>query len=329
MLNRLTPEVAKKTATEAGKIDRLNALYPNIVLNEAEKRQAVEDYRLYLFRVFRDANPTSMVTLDSITLTPEDHARALMQARGKIQARETTEAYWKKVNQPIKAPTYTAEQMYSFIQGRAQMLLAGQRKNHQFEIDDYNRSVISALCLYFTGDERFLKLDPNFSFDKGIGLIGPIGCGKTFIMQLFSLNQRQSFRVVNVLDIAGDYTIKDHGGDEAIRRYVEPIATARNYFGQTSITTCFDDLGTEDDKNHMGNRVNVMQDLLLRLYARGGYQDYALTTNLTATQVEERYGSRVRDRMRDMFNPIIFPLFDNGKHDSNGQPILENKTRRR
>ena len=31
-----------------------------------------------------------------------------------------------------------------------------------------------------------------------------------------------------------------------------------------------------------------------------------LTTNLSATEIEEYYGNRVRSRMREMFNLIVF-----------------------
>lgn len=322
--------VDKKAVTVNGdKIAILNAMDADIVLSDAEKRQALADHRLHLFNLYRDANPTSLATVDSIKLSEEEVARAFARARGKIKALKTTQDYWNKVNKVIEYPRFTAEQMFSFVKIRAESFINFQRKNRDFEIDEFNRDVITALCLYYAKDERFLKLDPDYSFSKGIALIGPIGCGKTFIMQLFSLNPLQSFRVVNVLDIAGDYTLKDHGGDDAIRKYVEPITTARNYFGQTSITICFDDMGTEEDKNHMGNRVNVMQDLLLRLYARGNYQGYAITTNLTASQTEQRYGSRIRDRLRDMFNPIVFPMFDKGKQDEAGNTIYENISRRR
>ena len=80
-------------------------------------------------------------------------------------------------------------------------------------------------------------------------------------------------------------------------------------------TICFDDLGVETTGRHFGKDCNGMGEILLSrcdLFVRTcnpersrGVKTHA-TTNLNAQELEERYGNRVRSRMRQMFNLISF-----------------------
>jgi hypothetical protein len=67
---------------------------------------------------------------------------------------------------------------------------------------------------------------------------------------------------------------------------------------------CFDDLGEEAVKTIYGNKVNVMKEILQNQYERFGNTTIHLTTNLNGKDIEEQYGSRVKSRMREMFNWI-------------------------
>ena len=68
------------------------------------------------------------------------------------------------------------------------------------------------------------------------------------------------------------------------------------------------DLGVEPMGTHFGKDCNVMGEILLSRYEF--YQNTKIlthaTTNLNAGELEERYGKRVRSRMRQMFNLIAF-----------------------
>lgn len=74
-----------------------------------------------------------------------------------------------------------------------------------------------------------------------------------------------------------------------------------NYF-------CFDDLGVEPTGRHYGKDYNVIGEILLSRYDL--FLEYQVkthaTTNLNAQELEERYGNRVRSRMRQLFNLIAF-----------------------
>ena len=71
---------------------------------------------------------------------------------------------------------------------------------------------------------------------------------------------------------------------------------------------CFDDLGIENNIKYYGNECNVMAEILLSRYdlfiGRGLITH--ITTNLSATEIEEAYGNRLRSRLREMVNLIGF-----------------------
>ena len=71
---------------------------------------------------------------------------------------------------------------------------------------------------------------------------------------------------------------------------------------------CFDDLGVEQPLKHYGNQCNIMAEILLSrydLFVHHGMLTH-LTTNLSASEIEQAYGNRVRSRMREMFNLVAF-----------------------
>jgi DNA replication protein DnaC len=78
-------------------------------------------------------------------------------------------------------------------------------------------------------------------------------------------------------------------------------------YGQEETGYCFDDLGTEVDKKYYGNESNVMAEILLDRYDKQSVKGKThVTSNLNSTMLEERYGYRVRSRIREMLNIVIF-----------------------
>ena len=73
-------------------------------------------------------------------------------------------------------------------------------------------------------------------------------------------------------------------------------------------TICFDDLGTENNLKYYGNECNVMAEILLSRYdifTAKKIQTH-ITTNLSASEIENVYGNRVRSRLREMINLIAY-----------------------
>jgi len=227
---------------------------------------------------------------DHIELTEEEIELALRQAREQKHYLLKRIEYRDKVAQLDVYPKYTAEQL-QFAYG----------KDHDFDND--NSDVVRQLTYYLTGDKRFTG-----SHDKGIMLYGAVGVGKTELMKFFFKNQKQSYIVVPCRQIEVAYaTAGDEGiGDYCMTRRAK--SSNSDPFGHQEIGFCFDDLGTEPVvTKYYGTDKSVMTEVILNRYDQGiPFTQTHVTTNLSAEQIRERYGSRAADRMREMFNFIEY-----------------------
>ncbi len=225
-----------------------------------------------------------------VELTEDEVNQALMRARQTKHAKLANLEYLRKLRNPV----YKLETPESL---QEKFLAAGNI------IDNHNKDAFKLLALYFTGDDRS-TLDPN----KGIMLSGGIGCGKTTLMRFFEFNQKHSFFTFSCLSVSSDFA---RGGYEATEKY-NKLITAYQYneksFGQTEYGICFDDLGTEVDKKFYGNQSNCLNEIILNRYNQKETLKARthITTNLTADEIENRYGSRLRSRCRELFNVIDF-----------------------
>ncbi|MDG1573305.1 ATPase [Robiginitalea sp. M366] len=163
-----------------------------------------------------------------------------------------------------------------------------------FQIYPEDHGILTQLIHYFIKDEIMCKnhgIDP----DKGILLSGPIGCGKTSFMRLLKLivPHKRPYSVLSSRNIVFAY---NHIGSKALQDYGDHGSY------------CFDDLGVEPSGKHFGQECNVLGEILLsryELFVLHKVKTHA-TTNLNAQELEDRYGNRVRSRMRELFNLIAF-----------------------
>lgn len=185
--------------------------------------------------------------------------------------------------------SYDFKKILIYLDAKGKLLFG---KN--FKIYEEDEVILYKLCIYFIRDFEACKkldIDPN----KGILLSGPVGCGKTSLMKLLRhiVPHQKSYEVIPARNITfafnniGYKTIEEYGNS--------------NFY-------CFDDLGVETTGRHFGKDCNVMGEILLSrydLFLKRKIRTHA-TTNLNAQELEERYGNRVRSRMRQMFNLISF-----------------------
>jgi AAA+ superfamily predicted ATPase len=181
-----------------------------------------------------------------------------------------------------------------------------QDYGQNFAILKNDKPIIIKLIAYFLKDE-FMCNEFQIALNKGILLSGPIGCGKTTLMHLMKYfnNQNQSlFIVKSCRDISFEF-IKD--GYDVVHRY-----TRQSFHKNGSVEIpkhyCFDDLGTENNLKYYGNECNILAEILLSRYDLFVTRKLIthLTTNLSATEIENIYGNRIRSRMREQFNLIAF-----------------------
>jgi hypothetical protein len=173
-----------------------------------------------------------------------------------------------------------------------------------FRLYEEDLAVILQLISAVLKDE---KVAEGFSLDleKGILLVGPVGCGKTSLMNLLRYLLPLDFRhrLHSCREISFEYS---RDGHTAIHRYTKGSFSAKKF---DPIIYCFDDLGLENETHHYGHTCSVMVEILLSrydYYHSFGMQTH-LTTNLNSSEIEKQYGLRVRSRLREMFNLVAFP----------------------
>lgn len=168
--------------------------------------------------------------------------------------------------------------------------------------------VVYKLIAYFLKDKE-TAFRYNINLDKGILLSGPVGCGKTSLLNVmkYLTPVPYKFSVKPCRDISFEF-IKD--GYEVIHRY----ANGKLYISEPKIF-CFDDLGVENNLKYYGNECNVMAEILLSRYDIFIAKRIPthITTNLSASEIELQYGVRVRSRLREMMNLIAYEKNTNDK----------------
>jgi DNA replication protein DnaC len=170
-----------------------------------------------------------------------------------------------------------------------------------FKIVEEDHPIIYKLIAYFLKDEATC-FQYNINLNKGILLSGPVGSGKTALMNVMKcLTQAEhKFFVKPCRDISFEF-IQD--GYQIIDKY-----SKGKLYQSGPKTICFDDLGTENNLKYFGNECNVMGEILLSRYDISTTKKIQthITTNLSATEIENVYGNRVRSRLRELCNLIAF-----------------------
>ena len=174
----------------------------------------------------------------------------------------------------------------------------------KFRLYSEDAEIILKLISWFIKDKE-QALKSGIDLEKGILLVGPVGCGKTSLMNVcrFLLSAEKRHHIKSCRDVSFEF-MKD--GHDIFHKYT------RGSFYQQPFeprTYCFDDLGLESTMNFYGNQCSVMAEILLSRYDL--FHSFGMfthiTTNLNSIEIEERYGLRVRSRMRELFNLIAFP----------------------
>ncbi|SEA43701.1 P-loop NTPase family protein [Bizionia paragorgiae] len=188
---------------------------------------------------------------------------------------------------------YDFQKILIYLEAKGKLLFG-----KYFKIYEEDHPIIFKLCIYAIQDFEYCKkLDIDIT--KGILLTGPVGCGKTSLMKLIRhiTPHRKAYNIIPCRNTVFSF---NHLGYKTIDEY-----GSEGFY-------CFDDLGVEPTGRHYGQDCNVMGEILLSRYQIHDHTENKrqilthATTNLNATELEERYGNRVRSRMRSMFNLVSF-----------------------
>lgn len=188
-----------------------------------------------------------------------------------------------------KSIVYDFQKILTFLEIKGKSMLG-----NRFRIWEEDVEILSKLCNYIIRDENNCS-KYDLDLNKGLLLSGPVGCGKTSLMKLlrFLVPHQKPYEVIPSRNVTFAF---NHIGFKAIEDY-----------GNSGFF-CFDDLGVEPIGRYYGRDYNVLGEILLsrhELLLNHKVKTHA-TTNLNAIELEEKYGERVRSRMRQLFNLIAF-----------------------
>lgn len=209
----------------------------------------------------------------------------IRQAVQQMRPPASMEDFERSVNKAIDLTPYKIR----FMQ------IAEKETGGRFEVDGTNRELVSSLFYYF------LDLPGKYDLNKGIWLEGPIGTGKSTLLNVFSAFTRHfgiGFKVFICSHVTSQYSLT---GD--LDMFIE---NANGYTGKP-VDMGFDELGREPNPaGYYGNKMNVFEHILhirYSLWQQRGIRTF-ITTNLDAAQIEKSYGDYIRDRRKEMFNII-------------------------
>ncbi|MDE3235477.1 MAG: AAA family ATPase [Bacteroidota bacterium] len=194
--------------------------------------------------------------------------------------------------------TGTIQCRYNYVEAWQWLQQKGRETfGNGFLLHEEDKAPILLLLCWFLRDE-IAAPQLGISLQKGILLTGPVGCGKTALMKLMQYITQQPFIIKPCRDIAFEFMDE---GFSTILKY------SRGLSGQPRVF-CFDDLGVESSLKYYGNECNVLAEVLLSrydLFIAHGLLTH-ITTNLSAGEIEQAYGNRIRSRMREQFNLVAF-----------------------
>ncbi|MDT0687353.1 ATPase [Salegentibacter sp. F188] len=190
-----------------------------------------------------------------------------------------------------KSVLYDFPKILVYLNAKGKLLFG-----EKFKIYEEDRDIILKLSSYFIKDKKSCQKS-GIDVEKGLLLSGPVGCGKTSLMKLLRhlVPLQRPYEMIPCRNVVFSF---NHLGYKTIEDY------------ENNKLFCFDDLGVEPPGRFYGKDCNVMGEVLLSrhelfLQTNQKVKTHA-TTNLNAEELEERYGNRVRSRMRELFNLVAF-----------------------
>lgn len=156
-------------------------------------------------------------------------------------------------------------------------------------IHNDNTALVKTLCFFLSNDPRF-ETELNYSFQKGLLIRGVSGLGKTHLVRCLEKNEISPILVLSLLEISEE--VKSEG------EFIVELGSNKMIY--------LDDVGTEEHiVNHYGTKINWFKNFIEMYYLRNKiFNKLIISTNNNFSEIEEKYGFRVRSRVKDMFNII-------------------------
>lgn len=146
-------------------------------------------------------------------------------------------------------------------------------------------------------EDRDMEVKFNLLPNKGLLLLGGAQTGKTAFMRLiqYFFERRKLYEIKSSRILAQDFSCK---GYEAFTPLFDPNAKV----------LCLDNIGREPIAKHFGSTCDVVYNIVEHFYEQRfdlKYPKLHITSSLTPTELEKRYGRGFRAMLKEMFNTIV------------------------
>lgn len=217
---------------------------------------------------------------DEIMLTDKEQFDALYEARKKKYYNEQSKEYFRKVHSGSVWDGVTAEKLAAFFETKLQKLIGKKPVRQTIEL-------LQQLSHYYMCEAGVLNPD------KGLLFMGNVGTGKTKLALSVIRNPRYEYTYETTRNISECYEIgTDH--------WEQFLKSDKSYI--------FDDVGTEliAQIPYTRKTTESVAELIYKRYDSGSLNNVIITTNLDAEAIAARYGDRIRDRIKECFNVVVF-----------------------
>jgi len=139
------------------------------------------------------------------------------------------------------------------------------------------------------------RTETHRPFRKGLFLAGTTGTGKTLIMEIFS--ELFEVKMMHVETIAKDYA---KFGEE-VWEWIDPKLQSGIGFQGLQNGLILDDIGTERDAGHYGNKgfIPALLGVRYERFIQSGKLTH-FTANLSTEEIKQHYGERIWSRFNEM-----------------------------
>ena len=276
---RVREQLANETPEERLKNMSLEARGANL---EELKKQAAENEKA---KKFADKHPSRKPLSDEEQKRVDLNLRKAAWAAKQPKPKRTPEARPDNNLMQYKEAKKIFYYDYLLANFKPKMFIP------KFVVNAGNKHIIAEALKWVIRDTS-CKLD----LDKGLAFLGGVGTGKTYLMQ--QLNQ-----------FAHDYNLPSAARPADFPKIINEITERKELSVLTPYRRgqwVFDDIKPSVTVNEYGNQVNVFSSLVESLYTR--WEKNRKTTNFTANAMPDdlRVEERAYDRVKDMFNVLIF-----------------------
>lgn len=222
---------------------------------------------------------------DDVVLSDEEVKEALYEARKKRYYKNKNQEYWDKINSITNEwIDFTQSRLYDLFLNRLFKII-GKRPTEE------SMQYLKLLASYYIGDENEYKQDKGFLF------VGGTGTGKTALATAIAKNPLYNYEITTAKNISECYEI----GEDHWQQWLNP-----------NKAIIIDDMGDEKaaQLEYKKGQIEVIDELLKLRYKDKSYNNIVITTNMNGDSISERYGDRLRSRMREMFNIVNFGTKD-------------------